>query len=187
VRESIPSFWWAILVLVVLATGAILVIDPASAHAMRAEVIGWFLSAVLVVGFAVALLLLVTMSGGAFLVIWGRGYERAEQSLQEHRGVAVPAFLSVIGGLTVTQVTQAIGTLTTAESILLGTLTACCAVVGSMLQQRADRCGDRSAWQWARRIGLALVIFPLLALAVFSVTDHWWDDFLHAGASIGPA
>ncbi len=178
--DAMPGPTRAVLVLVVLAAAAILALDPAPAHYLRDELIGLFLAGILAVGFAVCLLLVVTLSGGAFAAIWGRGYETAEAKIHEHRGVAVPTFLSVISGLTVAQATQVIGSLTGPESILLGAITTCFTGLGAMLQEHADKYRDLASWRWARRIGMALVILPLFALMIIGVADDWWSYFFHA-------
>ncbi len=178
--KAIPVSTRVLLVLVVLAAVAILVFDPAPAHHLREDLISLFLAAILAVGFAVALLFVITLSGGAFVVIWGRGYNEAKAKVQEHRGVAVPTFLSVFSGLTVTQATDAIGTIGSAEAILFGAAAFCFTVLGTMLQERADKYGDIVSWRWARWIGMVLVVLPLVTLLVVGVADDWWNYFLDA-------
>lgn len=178
--DAIPGSTRVLLVLVVLAAAAILVMDPAAGHHLRDELIGLFLTGVLAVGLAVALLFVATLSGGAFAAIWGLGYEAAQAKLREHRGVAIPTFLAVFSGLTVTQATQAIGSLGGAKSIFFGAATTCFVGLGAMLQEHADRYGDLASWRWVRRIGMVLVVLPLLALVVVGVTDDWWSYFFDA-------
>ncbi|HEU4463030.1 MAG TPA: hypothetical protein VFR75_10610 [Solirubrobacterales bacterium] len=168
------------LVVVILAAAAIWIFDPAPARELREDMVGLFLAAVFATGLLAVLLLGITLASGVFAALWGRSYTKVKAGVQEHRGIAVPAFLSIVSGLMVIQAAQAIDTFGSAKAILFATVTVCATGLGTILQERADKYGDRQAWNWVRGIGLGLVILPLFILVTIGLAEDWWSSFSSA-------